>query len=1039
MLPCYSVVSLCVLLLVNLTGFAVPWALSAESSPAQESEKVRVTCPAIEIDESQRPINGPDISPCPIQLVVLGTAKRDEKYESGDVVYELKVEKVLYGSTAEKTMRFHEHFYISGPERQIFALVPQAYGGPADYELKYHVDVKEEESQMAMSAARLDYHALAADSVFIGKEIAVNAADDQKHTIEVVRLIHGSEPKVGEKSIMEIKDHVRTQGKVAEIRPEPMLYFLDIESNFLHRKVYRVDTRLPAACETDVVAALKRRDLYPIVDTTEWSKKLRGREVTFRGSVDEAIDFLGSERYGSVNLAVRAIMCQKDAAREKLAAAIQRELFRQAEPAPGEFRKLHNLIRLLGRLGGGSSGDPLAGLLKKELDYVESQPAETPTPKNQSEAGYRNEADDDDANHALVWLAVAIDEQVLFQRYGNRLMKLRDAAKGHWKAELQLALDVAHVEDNLELAALAQREQTNYLRSQPRIYHPQGVQAIAFSRDSKFLATGGAWGDIRVWNTEDWTCAQMIELDGQIYRLSFSPDGKFLSATSADGIDLDEHRFEWRTGIGVAQPEGRGKETKSLQPRFIELLTPDGKHRVTASENYSNEHFIQLRVTGADQVPADIRIPRVWDDTFTLAISPDSGQVAIGSGDVRLGIYSLPDLKTIKEYQFSCLARREERVLELVYSPDGKWLAAAQERRPTPRLFRADTGEEVMPYEGHGHYAIDLRFLPDGKTLRSIGEDATVCTWDADTLKMLRRSSLPAGRLAASVRPSDGLFALCPFPSDPKKPIQVIDVETGKALCEVALPLTWGDFGVTEHIAAVVRRVHWLNDQEILCTGYFIKSDSGEEDHWWRFNYRTGQVLKEGPIDINTQNSFLNGLGELTEDGRRLLVIDDAGKGTWGPLKSEWIDTATLASQNSGETKIDRQPNGDFGLVPGGKYFHIGSHVFDRQTIKLVAARDFPRDRLSKIAFSADGSRYAAVIEKISGINPWPGIDEWSWYRKYPMIVRIHETLTGKTLLAFSPSATVWRLAFSADGQRVATANDDGTIEVRDVPSAAVR
>jgi hypothetical protein len=54
-------------------------------------------------------------------------------------------------------------------------------------------------------------------------------------------------------------------------------------------------------------------------------------------------------------------------------------------------------------------------------------------------------------------------------------------------------------------------------------------------------------------------------------------------------------------------------------------------------------------------------------------------------------------------------------------------------------------------------------------------------------------------------------------------------------------------------------------------------------------------------------------------------------------------------------------------------------------------------------------------------------------------MVRIQETLTGKTLSAFTPSATALRITFSAYGKRVATANDDGTIEVRNVPSAAVR
>ena len=324
MLRHYSVVSTTVLLLVSLTSPAFRSALSAENPPSREAEKDRVTCPAVEMDESQRPINSDDRSPCPIQLVVLGTAKCREPHESQASVYEVQVEKVLYGGTADKTLRFHEYFDIPGPKRKIFALVPKAYAGPTDYELKYYVDVKEEKSQLALSAARFDYHALAADAIFIGKEIAVNDADDTIHTIKVVRLLHGSEPKPGKQIIMEIHDHIRTSGKVVEIRREPMLYFLRIEKDFLQRKVYRIDTRLPTACEADVAAALKRRDLYPIVETTEEGKKFWGREVMFRGSVDEALDFLGSERTGAIRLAVRAITRQPDAAREKLAAAIVR-------------------------------------------------------------------------------------------------------------------------------------------------------------------------------------------------------------------------------------------------------------------------------------------------------------------------------------------------------------------------------------------------------------------------------------------------------------------------------------------------------------------------------------------------------------------------------------------------------------------------------------------------------------------------------------------------------------------------------------------
>ena len=256
--------------------------------------------------------------------------------------------------------------------------------------------------------------------------------------------------------------------------------------------------------------------------------------------------------------------------REKVATAIERELFRQAEPARGEFRKLRNLIRLLGRLGGGASGGPLTRLLEKELDYVASQPQEPPSPiRWLLRPRYRDERDEA-VNHPLAWLATAIDEQVVTQQFGQRLVKLRDATKGHWKAELQRALDDAHVEDNLELAALERAQRVESVRSTDRIAERKG---------------------------------------------------------------------------------------------------------------------------------------------------------------------------------------------------------------------------------GYGDRLVDLRFSADGRTLRTVGKDGAVCTWDATTMKLLRRISLPVGRRVASIRHSDGRYALCPSTGDPNVPIPIIDLETGKTLTEVALPLTWNSNG----------------------------------------------------------------------------------------------------------------------------------------------------------------------------------------------------------------------------------------------------
>src|SRR5262249_3270386 len=141
-------------------------------------------------------------------------------------------------------------------------------------------------------------------------------------------------------------------------------------------------------------------------------------------------------------------------------------------------------------------------------------------------------------------------------------------------------------------------------------------------------------------------------------------------------------------------------------------------------------------------------------------------------------------------------------VKQIAYSPEGNRVAAVHSSRPTPLFFDGRTGEEVMPYEGHGNWICDLRFSADGRTLRSVGWDGTVCTWDAATMKMLRRISLPAGRVPIEIRPSDGRYAFCPSAADPKLPVLVFDLENAKDCCEVPLPVKaeWTDSSEAEDL-----------------------------------------------------------------------------------------------------------------------------------------------------------------------------------------------------------------------------------------------
>jgi WD40 repeat protein len=322
----------------------------------------------------------------------------------------------------------------------------------------------------------------------------------------------------------------------------------------------------------------------------------------------------------------------------------------------------------------------------------------------------------------------------------------------------------------------------------------------------------------------------------------------------------------------------------------------------------------------------------------------------------------------------------------------------------------------------------DLRFSADGRALRTVDTHGTICFWDVTNLAFLRKVSVPAGYIVGSIRPSDGRYALC---SDTHAPlhVQVVDLDTGESICQASLPLPWD---VTREWGrlALAQNVHWLSGPEVVYTGRIPGNRAVFED-WWRLNYQTGKVIDYGNPrsilqqgirhDLELYMGIMGSDGEVTEDGKHLFLIGGGGKtppSVAGQIHLETFQTSDLGS-------IDGPVNGPFGLVPGGKYFHLGLHIYDRRSLNLVAAKDFPADQttIRTVTFSPDGRRYGASLwQHNRGEEPRTA-------------VLVHETLTSRILGAFVPPTAAPLLRFSPDGTQLAVAYDDGTLELRTVPS----
>jgi WD40 repeat protein len=1063
-------------------------AVQAEEHEPKQSDRIRVICPAIDEDGSDGRVNAPVWShDQPVEMVVLGVVKELKK--GRDSVCEVAIEKVLYGHPTTKAVQFNTGHLAQDGERRIWGLMPDDENRCAIYKLSYERSPHEERAERALALARLDYYVLSADSIVLARE---TATDEYYHyTVHVDRVLSGSKFKAGSSCILKLPGVIRTEGKAPAVCRKPTIFFVQVSSYDPLNDRDKIVYRLPAPFEADVLAALERRKSYPVVAEIRNGHPAPFQEVLFRGSPEEAIQLLGSERLPAQTLGSRRLLFDKAAAAPKLAAVIEREMFQQGTPVRGKFRLLQNAIKLLGRLDRLQSGRLLPTLMEKQLGFLVANPPPPPeTKRTEWEEARGNEYWADDVNHSLAWIAAAMDEEVLARDFGSRLLQLRKTAKGRWQAEVQLALDYGNVEDNLELAALRRKPAVRPVSSERRICERGGIRAIAFSNNGKFLATAGTWENLSVWSTADWRLAQAIELPATISCLAFSPDDRFLyvGGSAQEGVEEPEvvHcRFDWRSGKLDRVYEGHKNDVTQIKlssdgRTIVSFSRSDNTVKVCDTQTGKPLRSIPWRATRIAYAPAtnvlvglsyhhgtvieklnegpgkETRIAAQFEDAaFTsdgqslavlgpplqvrradaglrilhekgypdagrLALSSDGRFVAVASPGCRLGIFTFPDLQPVRDPGPPSVRTNEEQsVPSIAFSPDGKWLVAGEEFRSRPRFLRAETGQELIPFEGHADDVIDLRFAPHGRTLRSVGQDGTVCVWDAASMKMLRRFSVPSGTAIVSIRPSDGRYALCVENRAEKVPGQIVDLEMGIVLCKVSLPVNPEfDFPWAASWDGGAQRLFWLNDSEAFAIS------SGR---WRRFNYHTGKILSDGNLDIDKNNSLYNCAGEPVENGKRLFSAHDGGKRT-PPWKAEETVLPGFELKELGTIDTKGFPEGPFGLVPGDKYFHIGAQIFDLRSLKRVAAKEFFKRDVDQMTFSADGSRYCAVVSEKFDWNEWPHRVPRTF--KMKRLLRVQESLSGRTLLAITLEDHVRFSRLSSDGRRLAAAISDGSIQV---------
>ncbi len=239
------------------------------------------------------------------------------------------------------------------------------------------------------------------------------------------------------------------------------------------------------------------------------------------------------------------------------------------------------------------------------------------------------------------------------------------------------------------------------------------VLSVAFSPDSRILATGDASGEIYFWSVKDYK--RILTFSGHtnwVRSIAFSPDGRMLVSGSDDQtVKL------WNTSTSqcLQTMQGHTQQVRSV------AFSPNG--RMLASGSLDQTVRLWDVQTG--------RCLQTWEghtgEINSVSFSPDSSVLATASSDLTLRLWNVDTAECLRT-----LRGHTAWVSSVTFSPNGQILASSSSDQ-TVRLWDIHTGECLKTLQGHLDAVRSATFSFDGRRLASGGTDQTVRLWDVHT------------------------------------------------------------------------------------------------------------------------------------------------------------------------------------------------------------------------------------------------------------------------------------------------------------------
>jgi WD40 repeat protein len=260
--------------------------------------------------------------------------------------------------------------------------------------------------------------------------------------------------------------------------------------------------------------------------------------------------------------------------------------------------------------------------------------------------------------------------------------------------------------------------------SGPPLPLPRGIRepsAAAISGDGRLLALGSRGGSVTLLDAQTGQERGRARSHGdRVNTLAFSPDGNLLAS---GGADARIYIYQARSGEELYRLRGPDKEVQSL------AFSPDGRYLIAASEDKTIRAYdvnVQKEVRALKDPASHVLSADISDDGTLIALATKHVKIDLRRNTRQdTELIKVRDLKTGEE--LLALEGHDKAITDVAFFPGRRFLASAG-RDEKINIWDLQQGTPIATLRTRGA-VLAMRVSPDGRWLAGADESGRIQIW----------------------------------------------------------------------------------------------------------------------------------------------------------------------------------------------------------------------------------------------------------------------------------------------------------------------